>query len=256
MPERDTGGIARYLQRVVTDSDGRSDRDLLTTFIANRDPVALDALIRRHSAMVWGVCVRVLSPGPDAEDAFQAAFLVLVRRAAAVRDRDLLANWLYGVARQTAKKGRSRRANRWRREHPLPDGLGPSAPPARDNDLAEAVDREIDRLGAGHRAVIVLCDLEGRTSAEAARQLGVAEGTVASRLARARAELGRRLIRLGSAGAAAAVSSTAGAAVPPSLLAATLAVAPKVAAGGGAGAVPASVRDLTQGVLNVMFLPR
>jgi RNA polymerase sigma factor (sigma-70 family) len=165
-------------------------------------------LVHRHAPMVWGVCRRVLRDPHDAEDAFQATFLVLVRRAAAIAEPDLVGNWLYGVAHQTARKARSTRARRWARETTgtdLPDT--PAAAPAPADDLRAVLDRELSRLPAKYRAAVVLCDLEGRTRAEAARQLGVPPGTVAARVARGRARLAARLARRGVTVPAAALAA-------------------------------------------------
>src|SRR5437867_8973662 len=157
--------------------------------------------------MVWGVCCRVLGKHHDAEDAFQATFLVLVRKAASIVHRDKVANWLYGVAHQTALKARATAAKRGAREkqvtampEPAREEQGPW------DDLQPLLDQELSRLPQKYRTVIVLCDLEGKTRKEAARHLKVAEGTVASRLATARAMLARRLTRRWPSGAGAAVA--------------------------------------------------
>ena len=147
----------------------------------------------------------------DAEDAFQATFLVLVRKAASIVPREMVGNWLYGVAHQTALKARATAAKRKGRERQVTDMPEPAVA-GQDlwPDLQPLLDQELSRLPDKYRAVIVLCDLEGKTRKEAARQLGVPEGTVASRLARARAMLAKRLARRGvtvSGGALAAVLS-------------------------------------------------
>src|SRR2546422_7973044 len=148
--------------------------------------------------MVWGVCRRVLSSYHDAEDAFQATFLVLVRRAASIVSPTLVANWLYGVAHQTAMKARSTVGKRKVRERQVTDMPEPAvAEQDLWNDLQPLLDQELSRLPDIYRVVIVLCDLEGKTRNEAARQLGLPEGTVGSRLARARAILGKRLAQRG-----------------------------------------------------------
>src|SRR5262249_8074968 len=161
------------------------------------DDAAFAALVRRHGPMVWGVCRRALANPHDAEDAFQATFLVLVRKAACVQPRDLVANWLYGVARITAHRARVANAKRRSRERHVPTRPeGPPAPVPCD-DLPPLLAQELARLPDRYRAVILLCDLEGRTRKETARHLGVPEGTVGGRLARARTLLARRLARHG-----------------------------------------------------------
>src|SRR5262249_25538048 len=158
----------------------------------SRDDNALATLVRRHAPMVWGVCRRLLHNHHDAEDAFQATFLVLVRKAADV-PRQAVANWLYGVARQTAGRPRATAAKAGGRETQVVDMPEPSVAEVRDADLQGFLDEELSRLPDYYRSVIVLCDLEGMTRRDAARQLAIPEGSVASRLARARALLAKRL---------------------------------------------------------------
>src|SRR5262249_6980489 len=151
-------------------------------FIERHDEAALAALVKRHGPMVWGVCRRLLNHH-DAEDAFQATFLVLVRKAASVVPRGMVGNWLYGVAHQTALQARRTAARRKAKEvqvTEMPDTQ--AAPPDQWLDVQPLLDQELSRLPNYYRAVIVLCDLEGRTRREVARQLGVPEGTVAGRL--------------------------------------------------------------------------
>jgi RNA polymerase sigma factor (sigma-70 family) len=172
-----------------------TDAQLLTRFTEHADEAAFEALFRRHAPMVLGTCRRLLHNEQDAEDALQAVFLILARKAATVRPREALANWLYGVAYKAALKARSAAARRKERQvADLPEPPARHAPP---NDLWPVLDRELNRLPARYRAVLVVCDLEGQTRREAARQLGCPEGTVCGRLARARALLARRLTRCG-----------------------------------------------------------
>src|SRR5439155_3412765 len=166
-------GVIQHLRRamLLRDGAGLTDGRLLKDYISRRDETALAALVQRHGPMVWGVCRRVLSNHHDAEDAFQATFLVLVRRAAAIASPELLANWLYGVAHQTALKARSTAAKRRARERQVTEMPEPAAPEqARWDDLLPLLDRELSRLPDKYRVAIVLCDLDGRTRAEAARQ--------------------------------------------------------------------------------------
>jgi RNA polymerase sigma factor (sigma-70 family) len=245
------------------EGDELTDGQLLECFVRGGDAVALELLVRRHGPMVWGVCRRVLPSHHDAEDAFQATFLVLVRKAASVRSRELLANWLYGVAHRTALKARQTAAKRHAREKQGMDVPEPAARQEGDawGDLRLLLDEGLSRLPDRYRAVVVLCDLEGKGRAEAARRLGLPEGTVASRLARARALLAKLLARHGAAvGAgvlAAVLAREASAAVPPAVLAGTVKAATGVAAGeAAAGLVSARVVALAEGVLKAMGLTK
>src|SRR5262249_33813498 len=146
--------------------------------------------------MVLGVCRRVLRHEADAEDAFQATFLVLVRKASSVRPRGMVGNWLYGVAHNTARDGKAMNLRRRQKEREV--GTMPKqAPPEAWGELQARLDLELAALPEQSRAPIVLCDLEGKTLREAARQLGWPQGTVATRLTRGRALLARRLARSG-----------------------------------------------------------
>src|SRR5262249_40853037 len=148
-------------------------------FLERRDEAALAALVKRHGPMVWGVCRRLLSHH-DAEDAFQATFLVLVRKAASVVPRRMVGNWLYGVAHHTALQARRTAARRKARERQVTEMPEPAVTD-QDlwRDLRPLLDEALSRLPDKYRAVIVLCDLEGKTRRETAGQLGVPEGTVA-----------------------------------------------------------------------------
>src|SRR5262245_12931183 len=144
-----------------------TDGQLLESYVRSREEAAFAALVARHGPMVWGVCRRMLANAHDAEDAFQATFLVLVRRAASVVPREMVANFLYGVAHQTALKARATSARRGAREKqvtamPEPALEQPDAP----DDLGPLLDQELSRLPDKYRAVIVLCDLEGKTRKE------------------------------------------------------------------------------------------
>src|SRR5262245_30686884 len=163
----------------------RTDRQLLEDYVLRHDEAALEALVRRHAPMVWGVCRRTLFDHHDAEDAFQATFLVLVRRAGSIASPELLAGWLYGVACQTALKARAAAARKRGREKLMAELPEPAAPPGpAANDLQTYLDGELKSLPDKYRAAIVLCDVEGKTRREAARELDWPEGTVAGRLAR------------------------------------------------------------------------
>ena len=239
-----------------------TDEQLLECFVERREPAALEALLRRHGPMAWGVCRRVLGNHHDAEDAFQATFLVLVRRAASIYPRGNVGNWLHGVAHQTALKARTTRAKRHAREQPLTERVEPAVPePNQWSDLQPLLDQEVSRLPEKYRTVLVLCELEGLTGREAARQLGLPEGTVASRLSRARTMLARRLARHGlplSGGALATMlaQTVVSACVPTSVMAITTRAATSVASGPLAdlGGISVQVAALMEGVLKSMLL--
>src|SRR5262249_42030389 len=153
-------GVMQHLRTILRDGVGLTDGKLLEDYISRRDEAAFAALVRRHGPMVWGVCRRVLRSHHDAEDAFQATFLVLVRKAASITSRELLANWLCGVARQTALKARGSVAKRKRRERRGPEMLEPAAIRQDQwHDVQTLLDEELSRLPDRYRAVIVLCDL-------------------------------------------------------------------------------------------------
>jgi RNA polymerase sigma factor (sigma-70 family) len=244
--------------------DGVPDEELLGQFVAQRDEAAFAALLRRHGPLVWGVCQRLLAHRQDAEDAFQTTFLVLARKAAAVGRRQLLANWLFGVARRAAlnvRAGRSRRARQEQSRSDLPDVPAPGEMPW--DDGRAVLDEELARLPEKYRLPLLLCGLEGRTHAEAGQWLGWPTGTVAGRLSRGRALLRARLLRRGvaapaAASAAALAPDTAPAAVPPPLVAASVHGAAALVTAGpstAAGVSPA-VAALLRGVLRKMFLSR
>jgi RNA polymerase sigma factor (sigma-70 family) len=256
-----TNQVVQHLRKtLLQDGAGLTDGQLLGRFIEGRDEAAFAALVRRHGPMVWGVCHRLLNHH-DAEDAFQATFLVLVRKAASVAPREMVANWLYGVAHQTALHARRTAGRRRARERQVAEMPEPAAEQDLGRDLRPLLDQELSRLPDKYRSVVVLCDLEGRPRKEAAGQLGCPEGTVAGRLARARAMLARRLARRGvalSVGAlAAALSREAAAGVPASAVSTTIRAATLLAAGQAvAGATSLPVAALTEGVLKSMLVTR
>jgi len=254
--------VVRHFRKIVLlhQGAGVTDAQLLGCFLEHRDEAAFAALVKRHGPMVWGVLRRVLRDYQDAEDAFQATFLVLVRKAASILPREMVGNWLYGVAHQTALKARATRARRKERERLVTVMPQPAVMEEELwTDLQPVLDQELSRLPDKFRAVILLCDLQGKTRKEAARQLGCPEGTVASRLATARAMLAKRLARHGlavSTGALAAVLSSMGASasVPDLVSSSTMKAVSLVAAGQAATAVvSAKVAALTEGVIKVMF---
>jgi RNA polymerase sigma factor (sigma-70 family) len=232
---------------------GLTDGQLLARFIERRDEAAFEALVRRHGPMVLGLCRRVLGSLHDAEDAFQATFLVLARKAASLRSRELVGNWLYGTAYRTALEARATIARRRAREKQVGVMPEPQAEPEPAwRELLPLLDQELNRLPDKYRVPVVLCELEGKSRKEVAQLLGLPEGTLSWRLAHARKLLARGLARYGLAVSAAALSeSMASACVPRALAAATA-----KAAAGQAGAVPAHVVVLTEGVVKAMFLSK
>jgi RNA polymerase sigma factor (sigma-70 family) len=267
MSARPLSGILRYLRRVAADEASVPDALLLERFAATGDAAAFELLVWRHGPMVLGVCRRLLRQEQDAEDAFQAAFLALARRAGAVGRLGSVGGWLYRVAYRIALDARTRTARRTARERTadLAGVAGRSEPcaEAAARELGRALDDELGRLPERYRVAFVLCCLQGRSNAEAARELGCCVKTVESRLARARGRLRTRLSRRGfgvPAGLTAALLAgpEAGAGVSAALVAATLRAATVTGRGAAAagGVVSANVLALTEGVLRVMFLTK
>ncbi len=254
----------RHLVRSLRESAGSAaggvgDAELLDRFARGRDEAAFELLLYRHGPMVLAVCRRFLREPHDVEDAFQATFLALVRKAGSVRRGDALGGWLHRVACRVALRLRGDRARRAGREQAGVEQV--TAPPPRDwgaaDDLRGVLDEEVNRLPERQRAAFVLCCLEGKTGREAARQLGCSPGTVSSRLTRAREVLRRRLVRRGLAPAAVTAVALGGeawaAVVPTVLVASTLKVSISFAAG---TALPGRAASLAEGVLRAMFLSK
>src|SRR5262245_50618548 len=194
MPTSPLRRVVDHLRRVAYVQAGPALKDeaLLKSFVLHRDDAAFETLVRRHGPMVMGVCRRVLRDRHHAEDAFQATFMVLIRKAASLARRERLVKWLYGVAQRTALEAKKQAARRRAKEH---DAM--SQPKAvRDetfDDLLPYLDRELSRLPDKYRLPIILCDLEGKTRKVAAAQLGVPEGTLSTWLMRGREALAKRL---------------------------------------------------------------
>lgn len=165
--------IVQHLCRAILrhDEAGLTDGQLLGHFIEQRDEASVAALVRRHSQMVWGVCRRILTSYHDAEDAFQASFLVLIRKATSIMPRELVGNWLYGVAHQTALKARAMARKHRARERQvveMPEAAVKETD--RSRELKAVLDQELSRLPDKYRIPIVLCAIEGKTRKEAARR--------------------------------------------------------------------------------------
>ncbi len=253
--------VVDHLRRLVLAPDaGTTDSQLLGRFVTSQDQSAFAQLVRRHGPMVLGVCQRVLRDRHDAEDAFQAAFFILARKAASVVKRESLSSWLYAVAYHAALEAKSAKA-RWRtREQPMGNLPHPAVAPVETQDWRPVLDLELSQLPDKYRAVVILCDLEGRTHKEIARFLGVPEGTVSSRLTTGRRQLAQRLTRRGlalssSMLAGALAEGRAIAEVPLALALATAKAAMQFAAGQSAAlALPAAA--LTTGVFKTMLMTK
>lgn len=206
---------------------GIGDAQLLAEFRSG-DPGAFEALVRRHGPMVWRVCRDLLGDSPDAEDAFQATFLVFVRRAGSIRDGEAVGRWLYGVAQRVAARARGLAQRRRSRERQVETMRAVPSPPGDDGERRELrplLHAELARLPEKYRAPLVLCYLEGRTYDEAARRLRLPLGTLKHRLEKARELIRSRLARRGGVAGAMLilfVLSEPAEAVPPELLGSTL----------------------------------
>ncbi len=242
-----------------------TDAELLERFLARGGDGAEDAfaaLVHRHGPTVLGVCRRMLPDSNDAEDAFQATFVVLARRAAAIGRREKLANWLYGVAVRASREARRRNARARAAERRMMDVSRVESEPAEDrDDLLPMLDEELNRLPDRYRAALVACELEGKSRREAAEQLGIPEGTLSTHLARGRKQLRERLLRrgihLGAGPIAGLTRPIAEAVIPERLMDQTVRAAIGHASGTGATAtVSTTVSSLAERVLKMMFLAR
>src|SRR5262249_24892693 len=266
MAGRRLAGVLRFLRhRVNPEGDsGPTDGQLLQRFVTQGDEGAFAALLQQHGPLVLGVCRQVLGNEHDAEDAFQATFLVLARKAASIRKQQSVAAWLHRVAFNIARTARTSAARRQAHERQ-------AAPVSPANPVDEVVLRdwqpllheEVDRLPAKYRAPVVLCYLQGKTNEEAARELGWRVGTVQGRLAAARDLLRPRLAGRGLAlptgiFAAEGTQALATAAVPAALAGSTIRAVILVAAGKAVASEVVSARAvaLTDGALRTLFLAR
>ena len=236
---------------------GLGDGELLDRFADGRDEAAFEGLVARLGPMVLGVCRRMLSDPHDVDDAFQATFLVLVRRAGSIRDRDLVGPWLYGVATRVARRARAESSRRaaFERVAVVPEAVEvePGWP-----ELRALIDEEIDRLPEHHRRAVVLCDVEGLSREEAAIRLGWTLNMVRGRLERARGRLRGQLARRGLAPSGAwAALMVSPPSPPPALVASTIRAALAFSAGRlGAGLATASAVALSRGVLRMMMFSK
>jgi RNA polymerase sigma factor (sigma-70 family) len=258
------GAALRGIERIFNEGSltGLSEGQLLARFAVG-DEGAFEALVTRHGPMVRGVCRRLLYEPRDVEDAFQATFLVLLRRAGGLRDAEGLAPWLHGVAYRVAARIRARVARRPGEES---RGARPEAVESTSDlertELRTLIDEEIRRLPEKYRRPVVLCYLEGRTHEEAARRLRCSAGSVRGRLDRARQKLKDRLVRRGVAPAAgltalAAGGDSASAAVPAPLIAGTIATLARAAtATAVSGTDSASALELADGVFRAMIVAK
>jgi RNA polymerase sigma-70 factor (ECF subfamily) len=212
VPGASLNRVVGYLRHSAAPPGYEPDAELLRRFVARAEGAAFEGLVRRHGPMVLGVCRRVLSDLHDAEDAFQATFLVLARKAGSVRQPNALGNWLYGVAYRVALKTRTTIALRRAVTGDLVEKTASSDPVAEAawHELRPLLDEELSRLPDKYRAPLVLCYLEGKTNEEAARLLGWTKGTVSGRLARARDLLRPRLSRRGLTLSAAGLATLLG----------------------------------------------
>jgi len=262
MAIRRESNVLRTVRRAALMSEGPelTDGELLEGYLGHREEAFFEALLLRHGPMVLGVCRRVLRSEEDAHDAFQATFLVFIRKAVTIVPRAMVGNWLHGVAYKTALKALAMNQRRRSKESNT-DSPRQSESASRDlQDRLELLDDALNRLPAKYRSAIVLCELEGKTIKEASAQLKCPAGTVASRLAAGRALLAKRLARSGLCLTAATISSELARAevlprIPLPLIASTMKAAATIAAGRDVGTVmSAKVVLLTERVVKAMFV--
>lgn len=265
MRDRSSRGVLAGFDRLFRSGAATAwdDGELLRRYVSDRDEAAFEALVYRFGPMVLGLCRRFLNDPDDVADAFQASFLVLIRRAATIREPQLVGNWLYGVAVKVARRARSRAWDRRGRERPIAgiDGPDRSVGPAPDSEDWATLHEELARLPEKYRRPLVLCYLEGHTHDEAARRLAWPVGTVRGRMHRGRELLRRRLARRGLADPIPLIATTLvppRLVVPPGLVSSTRLLARSAPGGVGgllaAGTVPAGAVALAEGVTPAMVL--
>src|SRR5262245_48278320 len=233
----------------------RSDAQLLQDYRHANDQSAFTTLVKRHGPMVLGVCRRLLHDPHDAEDAFQAVFLVLARSAGSIRKGEALSSWLHGVCYRVAMRAKRDAARRRKHEGRAQPRANPPAWESAWRELQAVLDEEVEQLAPAYRAAFVLCCLDGLSKPEAARRLGLNENTVSSRLARARKQLQESLSRRGislSAVLAALAVSGAGRASVPAALARTAVQASRLGAVDAVTGLSAKALLLAEGVTRTM----
>jgi RNA polymerase sigma factor (sigma-70 family) len=256
--------ILGHLRVLAGPRDDDSDAELLERFLRNREEAAFAALVRRHGPLVLGVCRRMLRHEQDTEDAFQAAFLVLARKADSIRNRRSLAAWLYEVAFHIAARMRAENARRRFHEKQIADmEIDKATADMRELELAAVLDEELNRLPEKYRRVLILCGLQGKTHVQAAHELGVAPGSLSRHLRRARELLRERLAGRGftvpaALGGTVLAAEEMRAAVSSTLVLATARAARLIALGeaASAAAVSARVAGLTETAVRTMALAR
>ncbi|HEY7328586.1 MAG TPA: sigma-70 family RNA polymerase sigma factor [Gemmataceae bacterium] len=252
--------VLNHIHHLLAPPGGdQTDGELLARFVAKRDEASFAALVRRHGPMVLAVCRRMLRHDQDAEDCFQATFMVLARKATTVK-REAVSSWLYAVAYRTSLEARAVNTRRRTREKQVLDMPHPEVWPPEVQDWRPWLDQELNRLPEKYRAVIVACDLEGRSRKQAAHQLGITEGTLSSRLARGRRLLAKRLVPYGlslsGATLAAVLCEAAASAQLSAALVSTTTKAAVLVAAGELTTVSAASAILMKGVLKSMFLTK
>jgi RNA polymerase sigma factor (sigma-70 family) len=251
--------VIREISRTLLKSGPElADGQLLEMFRVQRNEAAFEAIVQRHGPMVLAVCRRILRNHHDAEDAFQATFIVLARKSASIAPRDMAASWLHGVAVRTAQKARTQAARVRTRELQAASSIDPrTATHESDFDLQDSLDRELARLPAKYRTPIVLCELEGKSHKEAARELHWPEGTLSVRLMRAKKLLAQRLVRQGLGTTAGAIAILSAASVSSTLASSSVTFASQFATGGtAAAAIPDRIAGLAEKVLRSLFMSK
>jgi RNA polymerase sigma factor (sigma-70 family) len=262
MPGNAVDVLLRQLRTFIAGpkAEGQSDRHLLEQFLSQRDEASFAALLERHGPMVLGVCRRVLYDEHLAEDAFQATFLILARKAGTIHKRRSVGSWLHGVALRLARKAKTE-ALRFKRPDPRSKSLSAVDPQAEASwhEAQEVLDDELQRLPDRYRLPLILCYLQGLTRDEAAVQLGWTAGRLKGLLDRGRDQLRSQLLRRGvtlsAAGAATLLADTVlSATVPPLLAVSTIHAAARLAVGATLAAcgISAPVVALTEGGLGMM----
>jgi RNA polymerase sigma factor (sigma-70 family) len=263
MSETPASPFLQAIRRMVGDqcATAAPDQELLRQFVRERDEAAFHSLVRRHGAMVLSVCRTVLSNEADAEDAFQATFLVLAQNAASIRKTASVGSWLHGVAYRLARKAQANHARRQKHEARRPGRTAPASDDRTWAEVQQVIHAALNEISEPYRAPLVLCYLEGKTQDEAAALLGVSKATVKNRLERGRALLRARLVRRGLGPVAVLAVSTwpfaTASACPPVLVNSTVEAALQVAAGSAvSSAVSAEVAALTKGAVKAMFVTK